>query len=444
MPRSNNNDSRANSLDVTTVELHQGREIVGPYAPFGHSQLIEDSAVAHFMLSYVPGSNFDYLQDMYGHPSAGNLLPATVHAASMASLAHELRQAKIMEMARRTYATALIQTNSALADPATATNDATLISVLLLSLFEAMVWARPRTPSSWMAHTQGAFALIKLRGSQQFKTIVGRRLFMQVARIVCINAVQQKTRLPPEVVPLVKILMKYVCGCPKYELTFLVDGVTNLIADVGEDRLTAEEIVETAIRLDKEYVSYLKSFPPVWRYQKIALEKPHPDVYGKTIYQYTSHRLAQVWNTCRMTRILINEAIYYHSLDLPLHSDNTLRERAAKNINQMAIDIAATVPPIMNPSKFPSPLDRPALCSPTCDALTHFDYLSPKARIASLLWPLSSIRGASLASDGVRAYAVERLKDLVREFRVPQVQKVAQETREFNALQDGLHMFYVS
>ncbi|KAF1843140.1 uncharacterized protein K460DRAFT_340939 [Cucurbitaria berberidis CBS 394.84] len=434
----------ADSCDIVPLKLYQDCAI--PNAPMllNLSQSIEDVAVAHFMSSYIPGSHFDYLPAMYGQLSTEMVLTAAVHAASMASLGRELGQPSIMAMARRSYGKALQKMDCALADPSIAANDTTLISVLLLGLFEAMVWASPRTPHSWTAHTRGALALIKLRGPQQVETPVGRTLFVQVANIICVSSIQQKTRIPPELVALIKTAMHDECGAPRYGLTRLTGEVSNLMADIDEGGMTAEEIIRATQSVDEKYVSFSKSIPQSLKYRAITINKPRPEVYNQTVYQYPSHRAAQLWNSYRMTRILLNEIIHGYAAYVSPCSRAEIQDHATENVQQMAVEICASIPQFTNPLEFSVPLGRHFPSSAGLAPVSKPESLSLKASAASLLWPLSVTRSASIASEDVRAYSVERLKFVGREFRMPQAEKVALEMGEFDSLQDGLHMFYVS
>jgi hypothetical protein len=71
-------------------------------------------------------------------------------------------------------------------------------------------------------------------------------------------------------------------------------------------------------------------------------------------------------------------------------------------------------------------------------------FANSRALAASLLWPLSAVRGASLASENIRAYSVLKLRFLAVEARVPQASQIASRGTGFDALQDGLHISYVS
>jgi hypothetical protein len=393
---------------------------------FRFCQPVEDTAVAHLMSCFIPGSHFNYLSWMYGQAGTDCALVATIHAASMAYLSRELRQSNLMDTARRLYARALLMINSALADPCTAASDSTLISVLLLSLFEALIWTHPRTPESWTTHTNGALAIIKIRGSGQLESPVGRQLFLQVMNIVCVNSLQRRVRVPQELVDLVQAALQklqYGCATPQYELASLTSQVSNLIAEVYAGDMNVVKLLEATRSMDEQYVSFAGRLPPAWHYLEIPVEKSRPDVYGNTIHQYPNHRTAQLWNSCRMIRVWLNEIIYKYAACLPTAARQTTQQEAVDNIEEMATQICASIHQFTGRSEFPA---------------------SIKASAASLLWPLSAVRGASLASEDIRTYAVERLKHLGSQSRVSQVEAIARKNSDFDALQDGLHMFYVS
>jgi hypothetical protein len=387
---------------------------------------VEDTAVAHLMSCFIPGSHFEYLPWMYGQAGTACALVTTVHAASMAYLSRELRQPVLIKTARRLYARALMMTNRALTDPYAAASDSTLISVLLLSLFEAIVWTRPRTPESWKTHTQGALEIVKLRGMHQFDSLVGRQLFIQVTNIVCVNSLQRRAKVPQDLVNLVQGALQglqYGCESPQYKLASLTSLVANLVADIHAGGMDAGEMLGATRTMEQQYVSFADRLPPAWHYLEVSLEGLRADVYGNVIHQYPSHRVAQLWNSCRMVRILLNEIIYAHAASLPTVARQITQREAVAKIEEMATQICASIP------QFTSQLGLS---------------VSIKASTVSLLWPLSAVRGASLASGDVRMYAIDRLKFLGGESRMSQVVEIARKDSNFDALQDGLHMFYVS
>jgi hypothetical protein len=423
------------------ADLTSTRDVLyDPKQAFGQSlaymclaQPIEDIALSHFMASYVPGSHFDYLPLMYGRLSGNMALSATVHAASIATLARNSGRPDLMRSARCEYIQAILKTNAALADSATATEDSTLVAVLLLSLFEAVAWSGNRTPDSWTTHTRGALALIKLRGRQQLFTPVGQQLFVQVASVISVHSLQKKMPLPQELLDLIDIAMEYQAECPKYRLACLTGEVAELVANIDQGFLNADEVIHAVTRLDESYIAYADSLAFPWRYQEIIVDVSQPDVYGTTVHQYASPRAAGLWNSYRMTRILLNEIMHGYSICIPSATANAIQTRAINNIEDMTTGICASVPQCENLADLFVDIDLACLSS---------EYtLSPRRSTASVLWPLSVVRSADLASAEVRAYATNRLQYLGREFHIPQAEGL---DGDVAALQDGLHMYYVS
>lgn len=69
-----------------------------------------------------------------------------------------------------THATLLRSTQQTLNDVEFVTRDDALISVLLLALFEALVFQGRQVPINWTTHVQGATALLETSGPEQFKS----------------------------------------------------------------------------------------------------------------------------------------------------------------------------------------------------------------------------------------------------------------------------------
>jgi hypothetical protein len=323
-----------------------------------------------------------------------------------------------MGQAKRMYAKALTETNAALSSPATATSDAVLVSVLLLSLYETIVWSDAGTPDNWTTHTRGALALIKLRGKEQLDTPVGRQLFTQVANIICVDSLRSRKRLPPDLLELQNAALLYEDECPRFRMSSSTGELTSLLADIAEGRMTPQEVVEATQRMDGKYIAFLSNLPTSWQYREEVLQEAVPDLYGMRVHHYSSNHVAQWWNSHRMTRILLNGIMHSHARYL-LPSNSSLLIQAECNVHQMAVDICASVPQFTNPK--------------------HFSVASA----ATLLWPLSSVRGADLVRQNLRDYAEGRLRFLGRELRIPQAEIIASR-HEANPLQDGLHMFYLS
>jgi len=378
----------------------------------------DDAGLSYFMSSFVPGSHFAYLPLLYNDARTDCPLYEVVHAASTATLARETHEQSFMETARKHYAKALALTNGALRNSSTAVKDSTLASVILLSVFEAIVWDGYHTPSNWTIHTRGALALVKMRGEEQFRTETGRQLFWQVRNRIFSGCIQRHERVPTELARMTLISAPYYePDNPKLALAKFIPELTDLLADIREQRITPSEVAESAQRLDQKLVQIIENSPPLWQYTETRIEGDASDeAYGETVYLYPNHHVAQLWNSYRMTRLCLNAKIHNYAPLIPA-STTQLQKTAKENITLMATGICASTPP--------------------------FTRLSPsssfyKASIASLLWPLVAVRAASRAPEVARKFSEGRLRHLGDELKIlPSATSPCDGSREKDVLQNG-------
>lgn len=86
---------------------------------------------------------------------------AGIVAVGLVGVAEMNRSDAILHMARQSYGKALHLTNAALRDPAEAVKDTTMLSVLVLGLFEMIGGSRARGIEAWQKHINGAAALAR-------------------------------------------------------------------------------------------------------------------------------------------------------------------------------------------------------------------------------------------------------------------------------------------
>lgn len=82
------------------------------------------------------------------------------------------------------------------------TSDSTLAAVMLLALFEAVVFPGGMAPTNWVAHTEGAMQLILLRGTDQCRSEVSKWLFLHVSMTLRACCIQNDTPVPTDFVAL--------------------------------------------------------------------------------------------------------------------------------------------------------------------------------------------------------------------------------------------------
>lgn len=370
------------------------------------------------MTAFVPASPFEYLPEVHRVTPCDSALAAAITASSFASLSLRLNNNELLDAARTNYAVALSRTNQALASPEDAILDNTLIAVLLLGLFEAVMHVGRRSPDSWTTHTMGSLSLMRLRGEKQFRTPLGRRLFMQATVNIRTSCNQRLVAVPPQLAELHERARPFFdTDDPNVRLGPVVDKVANLRASIGRDNPPpgrVQRAIEEALAIDAEAAALCDMLTNEWRFELRPPEEVPPTAYLGLVHRY--HNLAAVrhWNALRIMRLYLNEAIWVVAGKLPLAADEPfadtnpvfevayLRATAEANTVAIATDVLASV--------------------------LHF--AEPDGRLSSLsarfvIWPLSTVATALLAPVDTRTWALERLREIGFESRMPQALEAA-------------------
>ena len=74
----------------------------------------------------------------------------------------------------------------------------------------------------------------------------------------------------------------------------------------------SKSIIRHAKMIDEQAASLISSMPPNWQYKTVFIDADDSAVYGNHYHLYPDHRMAQLWNSVRMTRLLLNEVIHHH------------------------------------------------------------------------------------------------------------------------------------
>jgi hypothetical protein len=130
-----------------------------------------------------------------------------------------------MREADAKYGNTLRKLSQNLADPNAAKSDATLLTVFLLGLFEAISLDRhPGRRPPWEIHGTGRLAILRLRGLEQLSTQSGRNLFVilyQEHLISCFLGnsdlldeciIWMRATFPPSPIVAMMLLMHDVCA----------------------------------------------------------------------------------------------------------------------------------------------------------------------------------------------------------------------------------------
>ncbi|KAJ0165105.1 hypothetical protein CTA2_12340 [Colletotrichum tanaceti] len=375
---------------------------------------LDDLARAYFMTDYIASSPFDYLPQLCPRGLTGNnAMSASLLATAFASLSLKLCDPKIMKQARAQYAIALAQTNRALGSPKLAVEDGTLAAVLLLGLFEAVVFSGQQSLDSWNLHTLGSIELLRLRGARQFETPLGRKLFFHLSSNIRTCCAHSKTPVPPRFLKVYEGARPYLdLGDPFFEMTGIVDRVATLrsrIAHLQDSQ--RHEVLYEALGLDASTARLGHEVPEEWRFSARLPGERVPMSYKGMSFRYPSLRVLRYWNSLRMIRMFLNDVIWMQAslmLDRgPDPDDETdyegLQTAAGRKMSTLVVEVLGSSGEYLEFSE---------------------DRFSIAARC--LIWPLSVIAELSLTPPDARRFALECLDQLSRDNRIPH--PVAEET----------------
>jgi hypothetical protein len=399
--------------------------------PLGHMPAWPSEALAlgHLMNHHGPGSCFEYLENQWAIKC-----PAFNSAVTAAALANfyitRRRQDTLLHTARLRYADALGDINKGLRCPDTARHDSTLIAVLCLGLFEALlhrvgacVDSATEMPASWMAHMMGSLSLVRLRGRSQFDTPLGRQLFVQVTTYIRFSCNQRKVTVPNEVIAMHKAYFAEKGGRHEeaedvvMQTGLLMDRMARLRVELASimlrgDVLSAhrrEQLIAQLDELDAEFACML------------AL----PQNKSKQASDWNSHPVqARRWRSAlQMMRLSLARSIW-SLLSQPCSgediADELHREALRSRTSVISHDILSTA-------------------SQYLDEQGRFSL--PRARY--LIWPLASVAASAVASRSARDKALGYLRRIGHEGCNLQALDAAQ-TCEAASDEDWMHMYHLT
>ncbi|KAF2839257.1 hypothetical protein M501DRAFT_1016338 [Patellaria atrata CBS 101060] len=365
---------------------------------------IESQAIDRFFNEYaeIPGHSqpeYGYLWFLPALCCRVDVLPClreALPAVALASLAKQTRQPRMLLRAHLHYGKALPLVNTTLSNPEDVKNDSTLVTVLLLGLYQ-LITAEKDWNKMWDSHHSGRELMIKLRGPDLLRTNEGRGLFRFLQTQLSIGYLLKRKRPPPETTAWLSLLPK------DSSVTRLLRMITNLghfRIDVNEFlSLRPEDQEEGRFNELIEAGSSLEDELGMWRYKVVASATGRLLEDRGNYCSWTKYKNRKVivhmdifraitWNHYRCIRIRLLECL----LELCQHQKITVESPFGKlqviwknAILELADDICASVPYLFgcidqngNPQ-----------ATPTGTALSGY----------TLLWPLRAavtVEGISL------------------------------------------------
>ncbi|KAL2202095.1 putative C6 finger domain protein [Sarocladium strictum] len=451
---------------------------------------------------------FDFIYEIWKPPthhsayfaSSMDCVTASMVAVGLAGLSKLTGNKEAGVQAQHSYGIALTLTNTALRDPVKCSADSTMLAVLILGTYEFLAGRSPQTMDAWQNHVTGAAALANLRGTAQFSTNSGTRMFLMLCHSVLVNCIQAGIPMPKAMVDLRLELVRqsesqrasWRLAEPVYlALQTRYDIKQGLIADL-------DEILDKLQEIDDNFASLLSALPESWAYRTVELTQDNPVVLGRHCHIYAGLQQVTLWNGVRTVRMLLLqtmlEQLYSYAATFPSMDSIPVRYReltpkTMATLEALGTAIIASVPQhfgvvsarSMCPARSrlgasPLPADRDTIrsvlsrshtrsASPTsagkqihmpslaASGATLLDPIKPASKegtaerfmtLASasntILWPLYVLGMSSSCSLEKREYVMDRIDAIYRETKLEQAQTVCRllETRTESCAEQSL------
>ncbi len=296
----------------------------------GSGATLDERGICFFLQRFVidmSGFTFSTLRTPLigsAHMAAGDNSPLilSIKAVGLACLSNINSSGSPMPRLMTTtalqhYAAALRLVNDALRSPREAVKDSTLLTIMILGLWEQVTGRNNYSLSAWKNHVTGASALLKLRGRRQFKSPAGLQLFMQSSAMIMSSCVQHELNVPQHIIDLRAYASMFIntsdIGWRLNEITIKFANFRANLKNRHPSLSTPQQIIATCLEIDKEFEETfdLKTVPKEWRYETVYTG-PEVDprlVFAGYYHVYSNIRIARTWSAMRCSRFLLNGVI---------------------------------------------------------------------------------------------------------------------------------------
>ena len=451
--------------DPEWVDVAKRDSKLSPHITLPMDALARGFFLTHYVLAH--SRSLVYLQS-FCQADMDEHLVLSLNAVALASFASKSQSAELENQAKSRYGAALHSVNHAIQRPDVAKKDSTLLAVMLLDLFEKITSRRHQSslirPKPWTEHIQGATALLRLRGCQQFQSRNGLGMFIQLSSAITVACMQLEIPVPAEILDLRADAAEFldVNTLPWRVSEFRVRFV-NLQAALGDGTLSDHAtIINTAAEIDEGFRLLLSDMFSKWPYETIYTKYNSALFFETRYHLHSDRRTASAWNALRTGRILLNNIIfdqYTKSLSTsrcPFRSaEHKARfQHAIDTITLISSDICATVPPYASslPQAVQTPPSAPAAAKSSSPPSTsappifkaeHSSSATPppppsrpkslssttslETQAAfSMIWPLFVVSQSPVCADATHTWIVSCLRSISHTFRIPQARLVAE------------------
>lgn len=347
----------------------------------------------------------EYLPSFLSQPNVGKCLLTSVQATGLAGLSNVLHSPDLMGRARAEYVSAIQLTNAALRSPQESREDSTLLSVMLLGMYEMITHQDEQSVSSWANHINGSVALLKLRGREHLYTLTGIRIFQQVTIWVLANCMYRGISIPPEFLDLRKSLAGFInIRSFGWVLAETIMRFASHMEAMKKGALSDPcQLVEIALEIDRHLLSMAEDHPQP--YEVVPLSTPSKFCYGNYYHIYPNLGFAHRWNMLRIIRIYAHQVILKQLLRSSASTlfkiiDDPIAQygMSISIIEKLSAEICASVPQHLGLASSTSPQFHERIPMSKNCAGYHF-----------VVWPLSVVGHLTITTEDRRLWVADCL-----------------------------------
>ncbi|KAI4951328.1 hypothetical protein J4E91_004037 [Alternaria rosae] len=318
---------------------------------------VEAQAQGFFLANYAgaadfpQGGQFEWIPQLLSRPNIEGTLRESFRALSLAIFANAAKSPAVMRKARVAYGSALEETNRALMSHEAAVKDSTLISVILLGMYEGTVYTDKSSIDRWSKHVSGAYTLFMLRGKSQLETELGRRIFQQSYGVALFFTLELGTGIPKHLQELYDSIptesgfnelgKKFMIG-----ILHVMDAVVKLGQDKSQDPV---ETINRARSLSQELENIKALLPAAWHPTRVHLDVPSVHYCGNTYSICLFPVMSQMWNYTRFIGIQVHDIIRTNLMRVreeqtsPLYEAASLKACIEHEENVLRANVAAII-----------------------------------------------------------------------------------------------------
>ncbi|KAL2068930.1 hypothetical protein VTL71DRAFT_15268 [Oculimacula yallundae] len=432
--RHSSNSSVASSYSYANEYAHTHHSFTARHLTTPLSQQASCYFLANFVLVPEVGSargHLDFVLPLLKQSQPPQSLVLAFTAVTLAALGTRPNSKALLPTADLWYLKALKETKSALQDPKIASTDSTLAAVMLMAAFEQLTPSRMKV-GGWSSHIDGAVAVMKSRTLEQWRTPVGKRLFIAVRAHMAVHSIAQSKAINTGVdwlgvVADDPIIQTFDAANLKMaQLRADNDLVTTVKTRSAENIENVLKLLRRAESLDQEYVEWTKSLPPAWQINTVAwADGDIPDLATSMIHPGRIDSYGELWmaykhNIARGCRLFIWTTILRCVAWLGNDSDYRLTPEyttASQTCRPIIEDVVASVPYFFGWNRG---------IDPAMNDLSNFacgepnpTTVKPLAGIFAM-WPIFAAASSDFASPSQRLFLKGKLKHVVEHMGINQ------------------------